>query len=238
MLEDVRPAAVDAFGEPRQVLARMEPGLTLEHDPRPSDERHRVEVCRFESPFGRQGGFFLQTRTRLRGIGVERGELVARHPRPPAIDAFGGHDGVDLDHGGQTRVPQRPRVIAPEVLDEVREVGIGHAGDVGSRVSRVHASAAPAIDDGDRTARALQQVGRGQAGNPGADHRDVDRDVPAERRVARHGRRVFPVGRAVKLSHLSASSVAAPVVSGFSRTLIPVSSFSRTLIPVSALAGP
>ena len=112
----------------------------------------------------------------LRGIGVERGELVARHPRPPAIDAFGGHDGVDLDHGGQPRVPHRLRVIAAEVLDELREVGVGHAGDVRGRVPGVHASAAPAIDDGDRTARAFQQVRRGQAGDPGADHHDVDRE--------------------------------------------------------------
>jgi hypothetical protein len=78
-------------------------------------------------------------------------------------------------------------VVASEVLDEVGEVEIGHARHVRGRVARVDATAPPAIDDGHRTARALQQVRRCQARNPGADDRDVDRQVPAERRVLRHG---------------------------------------------------
>jgi len=84
-------------------------------------------------------------------------------------------------------------VIAAEVLDELAQVGVRHARHMRRGQPGIDAAAAPAIEDRDAVAVALQEVRGRQPGNPGADDRDVDGHVAVEPRVPRHRRRILPV---------------------------------------------
>jgi hypothetical protein len=85
-------------------------------------------------------------------------------------------------------------MVAAKVLDQGLEAEIGDARQVRGRHAGIHAAAAPSIDHGHLLPTALEQVGGRQPGDPGADHDDVDRQIPVERRITRHRRRVRPVG--------------------------------------------
>ena len=137
--------------------------------------------ARVEAEVGGEPRLLLESSRVARRRRRERRVLVAGHPRPLAVDLFVADDAIDLLDGGEAGVPHRLGVIAAEVLHQLGQIRVGHAGDVRRRQARVDAAAAPRDRSPRRAAGALQQVGGGQPGDAGADDDDVDGEVAVER---------------------------------------------------------
>ena len=197
MLEDVRAVAVDQLGERGEILSRMKLRLPAELDAGRADERDRIEEPRLEAELAGQRGL------RFERAGIRRSArgdvLVARHPGPLAVDVFrrtiASIWSMAANPASHTaRAWSRPKFFtSPERSRSVTQVTCAVVRP------RVHAAAAPAVDDGDRQSAALEQVGRGQSGDAGPDHDGVHRQIAVERRKPRHRRRVLPERLRLKL---------------------------------------
>ncbi len=108
------------------------------------------------------------------GRGVEE---VAGHPVELTFDLLAPHDAIDHVDRRELCVPYGLRVVFAEIPDQLGQDRVGDARQMRGRVRGVTAEAAVLVDQSDVVAGALQQICRGDSGDPGSDDEHVDGNV-------------------------------------------------------------
>src|SRR6187200_2426915 len=124
MLVNVRTVAIDQRRERRKIFPRMEACLSGKLNPWAVEEWSRTDKGGLEAERGRQRRFLPKPIRLTLGIAVQCRELVARNPRPVAIDRFPVDDRVDLGNRCETGVPDGLRMIASEIVNKAGEIAI------------------------------------------------------------------------------------------------------------------
>jgi len=151
----------------------MELRLIREPHGRPTEKGIALDQVSLEAEFRREQRVPFEPRRFVRDVLVLRGEQVARHLAPGAVDSKLRRQVPDLLDGQPPRLPQRARRILADFRGEFAEARIGHMRQVRSGVRGFSSADALLVDHGDAAASLLEQIRGRNAGDARAHDKHV-----------------------------------------------------------------
>ena len=160
-----------------QIFQRMKRGLLREPHTGAMHARHLFHECRVEAERPGQLHVVLQSLARCGLLVLQRGMQIARLPAKITVGVGLADNRRDLIDRSSTGLPKRLGSVVTEGVGQFVEALISDVREMCGGAAGVTRGDPVPFEQRDSGTCLLEEIRRGDAGEPGPDHHDIDLDV-------------------------------------------------------------